>query len=100
MLLPFGFPLLAASVAYAWTYSNDGIATMTHYTMNVVRIFTWTIVRAICLTTGIFRVRLPVVGALAGARTIQLLPCLRWGLEATARLALDLAVVSPRRPRL
>ncbi|KAG8688561.1 hypothetical protein FRC08_011370 [Ceratobasidium sp. 394] len=27
--------LVAASVVHAWTYANDGIATMTHYTMDL-----------------------------------------------------------------
>lgn len=37
ILVPLGLQFLAVSVVHAWTYANDGIATVTHYTMDVVR---------------------------------------------------------------
>ncbi|KAL5631684.1 hypothetical protein ACGC1H_007261 [Rhizoctonia solani] len=35
MLLPLVHVLAWGATAYAWTYTENGIATMTHYTMDV-----------------------------------------------------------------
>lgn len=93
MWLPL-FVAALSSVVRAWTYANDGIATMTHYTMSLVRCCASVYYARPYLSFGFHRERLPVAGAREEAHTTLLRLYRHSRMVAMARWDLDRAAVS------